>query len=57
MEDSKETVEQSSSNDKKVTSTKPKSPGRVEQGKKLAQISKEIKRAKKEGKLLKKPER
>ena len=45
MEDNKVTVEQN-----KVTSTKPKNPGRVAWGKKLAQMSKANKRAKKEGK-------
>jgi hypothetical protein len=50
MEDSKVTVEQISSNDNKVTSTKPKNPGRVAWGKKLAQMSKANKKAKKEGK-------
>ena len=50
MEDNKVNVEQISSNNNKITSTKPKNPGRVAWGKKLAQMSKANKKTKKEGK-------
>ena len=50
MEDNKVNVEQISSNDNTITSTKTKELGRVAWGKKLAQMSKENKNAKKEKK-------